>query len=236
MKKRGGYREGSGRAKTGYYKGVYCGSTYELIWVIYQFDHGIEFSRFEGVLEYNGKRYYPDFLQNGKIVEIKGYEDQKSVDKKTEVANKNGYEVIILRKESLKREFEWVKSNYKYSKVFELYDDYKPTYNLICHNCKISFCTDKKQKTTEVFCSRTCCGKYRKVINKDKKVTYNRKFSKDQIISIYNDPRSLSIIASDFGVSKGFVGFVKNKQTYKWVFKELTSHDAAGVATWPSPK
>lgn len=27
----GGYRKGSGRSKHGYYKGIYCGSTYELL-------------------------------------------------------------------------------------------------------------------------------------------------------------------------------------------------------------
>ena len=43
---RGGYRPGSGRAKTGYYKGIYCGSTYELAWVIYQIDNNKDFSRF----------------------------------------------------------------------------------------------------------------------------------------------------------------------------------------------
>jgi len=28
----GGYREGSGHSYSGYYKGIYCGSTYELVW------------------------------------------------------------------------------------------------------------------------------------------------------------------------------------------------------------
>src|SRR6516164_8460315 len=34
-KAKGGIRIGSGRSKSGYYKGIYCGSTYELCWVIY---------------------------------------------------------------------------------------------------------------------------------------------------------------------------------------------------------
>lgn len=68
----GGYREGSGRSKSGYYKGLYCGSTYELAWLIYQIDHNFPFERFSGVIEDNHIKYIPDFLINNKtIVEIK---------------------------------------------------------------------------------------------------------------------------------------------------------------------
>ena len=151
----GGYREGSGRAKTGYYKGIYCGSTYELVWVIYQIDHNIPFERFDGCLEFEGKKYFPDFLQNGKIVEIKGYENQDSVDLKSEVARQNGFEVIVLRKEDLQEEFEWVSSNYT-TNFKTLYDDYKPSYVYKCCNCSSEIIRDKKAKTEKVFCSREC--------------------------------------------------------------------------------
>ena len=84
----GGYREGSGRSKSGYYKGIYCGSTYELCWVIYSLDHNIQFNRFPGMIEENGLKYYPDFLlDDGKtIIETKGYEDQSSVEKKNKIS------------------------------------------------------------------------------------------------------------------------------------------------------
>ena len=120
--KMGGYRPGSGRAKTGYYHGIYCGSTYELVWLIYQIDHNKDFKRFEGILEWNGTKYIPDFLQDGKIIELKGFESVESVARKTLVANHNGYEVIVLRKNDLKNEFEWVKNHYQYHKLEELYD------------------------------------------------------------------------------------------------------------------
>lgn len=68
----GGYRPGSGRAKTGYYKGIYCGSTYELAWVIFNIDNHIQFERFSGFIESNGVKYFPDFIQGNTIVEIKG--------------------------------------------------------------------------------------------------------------------------------------------------------------------
>jgi hypothetical protein len=38
----GGYRKGSGRGKSGWYKEYWCDSTYELCWLIYQLDHSIK--------------------------------------------------------------------------------------------------------------------------------------------------------------------------------------------------
>lgn len=167
----GGYRPGSGRAKSGYYRGIYCGSTYELVWVIYQFDHNKEFERFSGLLEYNGRKYIPDFLQDGKIIEIKGYEPQNLVDEKTLVAQHHGYDVIVLRKEDLRQEFEWVKKTYSYKNVFELYDGYKPKYEYECSCCSEKFVTDNKRRKEEKFCSRTCAGKFRhRVILADESV------------------------------------------------------------------
>ena len=37
--KTGGIREGAGRSKSGWYKGYYCNSSYELAWVIYSLDN-----------------------------------------------------------------------------------------------------------------------------------------------------------------------------------------------------
>ncbi len=164
----GGYREGSGRSKCGYYKGIYCGSTYELCWVIYNLDHQIEFVRFDGNLKRDGITYYPDFLlSDGKtIVETKGYEKQDSVDKKTKVAESFGYIVQVLRKDDLQYAFDYVSNVYKTKKFYELYDGYKPKYTYCCDCCKIEFKTDKKLKTETKFCSRVCTGKYRKSKNK----------------------------------------------------------------------
>lgn len=156
----GGYRPGSGRAKHGYYKGIYCGSTYELVWLIYQLDNGIPVERFLGELEWNGVKYVPDFLQNGKIIELKGYESQESVDRKTAVANHFGYEVLVLREKDLKQEFEWVKTHYQYHDLEELYDTYKPKFTYTCAFCKNKFTRNKRLKTSIVCCSRKCAGKF----------------------------------------------------------------------------
>lgn len=160
----GGYRKGSGRSKSGYYKGIYCGSTYELCWVIYHLDHNVKFTRFSGKLEYNGIRYYPDFLLgDGKtIIETKGYESQESVDRKKAVAEYHGFTVKVLRKKDLEFAFLYVKETYGTSKYYELYDGYEPKYKHICDCCKTEFETDRKITTTTKFCSRICAGRYRK--------------------------------------------------------------------------
>ena len=168
---KGGYRPGSGRAKTGYYKGIYCGSTYELCWVIYQLDHGLDFNRFEGFLEFNGKKYFPDFVQNNKIIEIKGVEDQAKVDAKTLIANNNGYEVVVLRADDLQEEFNYVKSTYT-KNYKSLYDEYKPKFEYTCACCGNIFGKDKSSKYTKVYCSRSCSLKGNRVVSGHNQYTH----------------------------------------------------------------
>lgn len=73
----GGYRIGSGRGKKGWYRGYYCDSSWELAFVMYNLDHHINFERntkqFEYVYENKKRKYVPDWIMNGKYVEIKGY-------------------------------------------------------------------------------------------------------------------------------------------------------------------
>lgn len=157
----GGYRPGSGRAKTGYYKGIYCGSTYELAWVVYQLDHNIPFNRFDGCLIHpvTGQKYFPDFLQGKLIVEIKGYESNERVSKKNEIAKMNGYDVLVKRKNDLEKEFNWLKTKYGLMKEYQrLYDDYKPKNEYQCSHCGILFTRERPIKTKGKFCSRKCGG------------------------------------------------------------------------------
>lgn len=163
MSKHGGYRKGSGRSKSGHYKGIYCGSTYELCWVIHSIDHNVGFTRFPGKLEKDGVSYYPDFLLSDKktIIETKGYEKQESVQKKIDVAESHGYKVQVLRKQDLSFAFDYVTKKYGTSRFHELYDGYKPKYDYQCCNCNSAFSSDKKKKTQVYFCSNICAGKYR---------------------------------------------------------------------------
>ena len=175
MSIKGGYRPGSGRSKSGYYKGIYCGSTYELCWLIHSLDHNIGFIRFPGKLELNNIVYYPDFLlDDGKtIIETKGYESQDSVDIKSKVAESLGYIVRVLRKKDLEYAFDYVKKTYNTAKFYTLYDEYKPKYSYTCSNCETQYQTDKVIKTSTGFCSRSCSGKFMKK-NNDNKTCYQK--------------------------------------------------------------
>lgn len=212
----GGYRNGSGKAKTGYYKGIYCGSTYELVWVIFQMDNNIPFSRFPGTLEFEGRKYIPDFIQDGVIIEIKGYEDQDSVDRKTLVANANGYTVRLLRRDDLTAEFEWVKRHHIHKNLEELYDNYSPKFEYSCVECGTAFVSNK-EKRLEPVCSRKCSALLarKKRHNPSRK---SNKLSKAQVLEIFkNNSVTNDELASQFSISKSMVSSIKSKRCYAWV-------------------
>ena len=77
----GGLRKGSGLGIKGWYKGFYCRSTWELAWLFYQLDSGVQVDKCEQSFEYfyeNKKhKYYPDFIVGDTFIEIKGYRDKK---------------------------------------------------------------------------------------------------------------------------------------------------------------
>lgn len=80
--KSGGYRKGSGIGKSGWYKGIWCDSSWELSYVIFNLENNIKFIRNKKrfYYTYKDKRHYylPDFyLENeDKFVEIKGRETE----------------------------------------------------------------------------------------------------------------------------------------------------------------
>lgn len=93
--------------------------------------------------------YIPDFLlaDGVTIVELKGYEREGVVAKKTAVAESFGYTVKVLRKDALEFAFEHVK---KYGVTVEtcytLYDGYKPKYALVCSSCQKEFQRDRNAR------------------------------------------------------------------------------------------
>lgn len=121
----GGFREGSGRGKSGWYKGYYCQSTYELVWTIYNLDHNIEFERnlegFNYTWENKNRMYYPDFIVEGIVYELKGYETPKDTIKYLSVLNQNK-KLVVLYKEDLSKYFDYVAEKYTYKALTELYE------------------------------------------------------------------------------------------------------------------
>ena len=160
----GGYREKSGRSKNGYYKGIYSGSTYELAWIIYNLDHGISFKRFEGMLTDGELKYIPDFIQDDCIIEIKGYERDETVKRKTALATKLGYNIKVLYKKDIQYMIDYVCEKYSIknkNKIYELYDDHKPKYSYTCSKCGKQYESNIIKNPYKNHCDRKCSnGRY----------------------------------------------------------------------------
>jgi hypothetical protein len=66
-----------GNSKKGWYKGIFCDSTWELAFVVYYKEHNLYIERCKEKREYIWKNekhiYYPDFITDDGIIEIKGY-------------------------------------------------------------------------------------------------------------------------------------------------------------------
>lgn len=121
----GGLRPNSGIGKNGWYKNIFCRSTWELVYVIYNLDHNIQFKPCKRVYEYEYKgekhKYYPDFeLEDGTIIEIKGYEYNDIL--KYKIESVKDRPIKVLYRDDLEYAFNYVKKNYKYEKLEELYE------------------------------------------------------------------------------------------------------------------
>lgn len=109
----------------GWYKGIWCDSTYELAFIIYCLDHNIKVERNKEGFEYEweGRKhlYFPDFIIDGKLIEIKGFNSER-VQKKIESVNKP---IIILYEKDLQYCFDYIKEKYGKEKHKNIHDLYK---------------------------------------------------------------------------------------------------------------
>jgi hypothetical protein len=145
----GGIRKGAGRGKSGWYKGFWCDSSYELAWVIYNLEHDIRFERNKEayIYEYKGEihKYYPDFILDGKIIEIKGFSTEQTRAKSESVEN-----LVILYGKDIKKEIDYVIS--KYGRDFISLYEGNP-YDSRTKKCEI--CGEAAKRK---YCSRRCSG------------------------------------------------------------------------------
>lgn len=150
VKPNGGIREGSGRGKSGWYKGYWCDSSWELAWVIYHLDHNIVFSRntegFNYEYENTVSLYYPDFIIGKTYHEIKGYKTERFEAKLHDFKDK----IMVWYKEDIKHILEYTISCYGINYI-ELYDD-NP------HKLKHNDCLICGDEATNIYCSRKCAG------------------------------------------------------------------------------
>jgi hypothetical protein len=118
--KNGGYRQGSGRGKKGWFKGYFCDSSWELAYVIWCLDNGksVERNAVKYEYEFEGKirKFLPDFIVDGVLTEIKGYETVQF-----EAKRKILPEMVVLAKKEMEPVLQYVMG--KYGKNFiELYE------------------------------------------------------------------------------------------------------------------
>lgn len=191
-------------SKCGYYKGIYCGSTYELVYTIYNLDHNIPFERNKKGFpyEYKGKthHYYPDYITPDGYVEIKGMWTDK-VDAKIAAVDEP---IKILYKKDLKYAFDYVSEIYLNGKKtgFQvLYDNHKPKYKKICPECGITFYRDVNDRK---FCSHSCA------------VKYNSRNRKNAIKKINRTPNNELQIPEGFVQIPSLEGYFINKEKKVW--------------------
>ncbi len=102
----------TGKGKKGWYKGYYFSSSWELAWIVYNLENDIKFKRNNEKFEYyfeDVKRYYiPDFIINGKYVEIKGYYSEQFKAKLKYFP----YEIEVLYKNEIDFYIKYVKNKY----------------------------------------------------------------------------------------------------------------------------
>lgn len=122
--KLGGYRDSSGRGKSGWYKGIYCSSTWELAFVIYHLDNGLRIERCNEKRKYIYEdiehTYYPDFVTDEGIIEIKGYNT-----KQWQAKHKYNPDIKVLFERDIKPYINYVHQKYTCN-LTELYDNSKP--------------------------------------------------------------------------------------------------------------
>lgn len=115
------YHEGCGKGKKGWYKGIFCDSTWELAYVIYCIDHNIKIERNKQMFdyEYNGEihKYLPDFIINGQLVEVKGWKDPKWLVKEKVFRN-----IKIIDKDEIQQYIDYVKSTYNCKELVDMYE------------------------------------------------------------------------------------------------------------------
>lgn len=118
----------AGRGRKGRYKGIYCSSSFELAFVIYCLDHNINLTRFSGsyVYEYGGvqHRYYPDFIIDNTIYEIKGFWTDVVQAKIDAVKDRP---IVVLYRKDLDFAFDYIFLKYG-KKDLEIVDLYEETY------------------------------------------------------------------------------------------------------------
>ena len=117
----GGYKPGSGRGKSGWYKEIWCDSSWELAFVMYCLDHNINIIRNTKRFKYSwkgkSKNYIPDFIIDGELVEIKGFWSDEFATKKQQCDKF----IFVIDSTNITHYIQYAKMNYgkNFIKLYE---------------------------------------------------------------------------------------------------------------------
>ena len=108
----GGYHPNSiKKHHHGTYKGIHCDSSWELAYLVWCLEHDISIKRCEEIRYYklNKKtlKYFPDFIVDNQIIEIKGYFDEKS-----RIKSEQNPDIKVLFYDDLKEMIEYTINKY----------------------------------------------------------------------------------------------------------------------------
>jgi hypothetical protein len=115
--------------KFGTYKGYHCDSSWELAFVIYNLDHGINFIRNTDNFPYFYKgtlhQYYPDFIIDNTYYEIKSYIDERVICKNRDFPKDKT--LVILDQEKIQPYLNYCETTYGKDFII-LYDRSSPSW------------------------------------------------------------------------------------------------------------
>lgn len=120
------HRENNTYGKSGYYQGIYCASSWELAFLIYNKDLGNDIKRCDLTFNYVMKEiqhtYFPDFIMDNIIYEVKGRE-LEDVEFKTQAVINKGYKIEVVRKKEITPIIKAIKQKYNVKDITTLYDE-----------------------------------------------------------------------------------------------------------------
>lgn len=118
----GGYNPNSiKKHHHGTYKGIRCDSSWELAYLVYCIEHDINIKRCNETRFYTidgiKHKYFPDFVVNDKIIEIKGYLGKEAKEKSIQ-----NPDIIVITRDEMKKFLEYTKNKYGINFWNVLYD------------------------------------------------------------------------------------------------------------------
>jgi len=100
-----------GNGKKGWFKEIFCDSSWELAFLVYHIEHNLNIQRcktkYKYVLDGNTHTYTPDFITDEGVIEIKGRKDKKAL-----VKEQNFPEIKIIGADKIKPYLDYVINKY----------------------------------------------------------------------------------------------------------------------------